>query len=545
VIQNDLSLEQRKDPKFKSIIIYKEEGLLPQDQKEAQRIVTVATNLVILDNVLYFVDNKRAGRRRAAVPSHLRSQIMEQYHGGRMSGHFSGSRLYATLCYSWWWENMYTDAVNFASKCAECCIVNGTGNKKKPPLHPIPVQRPFQIIGIDIMELPRTAKGNRYVVVMQDFLTKWPLVFPVPDQKADRLARLIVDELLPLFGVPEALLSDRGANLLAHVMQDVCALLGIHKLNTTAYHPQCDGMVERLNRTLKGMLRKHAARFGPQWDRYLSGVLWAYRNTPHESTREKPSFLLFGYDCRSPTEAAYLPTESIEYTDISDYQEELVLSLSSARELAASNIKAAQKCYKRQYDKHAASSQYRVGDLVLIRFPHEETGKQRKLSRPWHGPYRIVECRNPDLVVKKQFFPEEGTIQVHQLRACPCPQLPVGFYWYGGNRLSTGSVPRWVERLLQRGETQGTNEATVSSRAQSAASEDEVDNSSDNQLLNSSDSQLLDDVNDDDQETDDNNDDQLSVQPESPGNVSQGVDLLTPRYNLRAPSARRPPSKYK
>jgi len=97
------------------------------------------------------------------------------------------------------------------------------------------------------------------------------VVFAVPDQKADRLARLFVDELLPLFGVPEA---DCGANLLAHVMQDMCcALLGIHKLNTTAYHPQCNGMVEQLNRTLKAMLRKHAARsVGPVFSRNVMGV---------------------------------------------------------------------------------------------------------------------------------------------------------------------------------------------------------------------------------------------------------------------------------
>ena len=71
-------------------------------------------------------------------------------------------------------------------------------------------------------------------------------------------------------------------------MKDVSALLGIEKLlNTTAYHPQCDGLTERFNRTLKTMLWKHAAQYGAQWDRYLSGVLWAYRNTPHEATGEK------------------------------------------------------------------------------------------------------------------------------------------------------------------------------------------------------------------------------------------------------------------
>ena len=52
------------------------------------------------------------------------------------------------------------------------------------------------------------------------------------------------------------------------------------------------------------MLSKHVSKFGVQWDKYLSGVLWAYRNTPHSSTGEKPSFLLFGFDCRHPTEAA-------------------------------------------------------------------------------------------------------------------------------------------------------------------------------------------------------------------------------------------------
>lgn len=100
--------------------------------------------------------------------------------------------------------------------------------------------------------------------------------------------KLLVEEVVPFFGVPEALLSDRGTNLLSHLMKDVCGLLGIRKLNTTAYHPECDGMVERFNRTLKTMLRKHAANFGNQWYCYLSGVIWAYRNTPHESTKEKP-----------------------------------------------------------------------------------------------------------------------------------------------------------------------------------------------------------------------------------------------------------------
>ena len=185
---------------------------------------------------------------------------------------------------------------------------------------------------------------------------------------------------MPMFGVPEALLSDRGTNLLSHLMQEVCQLLGITKLNITTYHPACNGMVERLNRTLKATLRKHAVKFGMQWDRFLSGVLWAYRNTPHDSTHKKPSFLLFGMELRSPTKAALLLTESIEPAYLSDYREELIQSLSSARALDASNIRAAQRKYKRQYDKKARPVNFRLGDWVLVRFPQEESGKQQKLS---------------------------------------------------------------------------------------------------------------------------------------------------------------------
>ena len=89
-------------------------------------------------------------------------------------------------------------------------------------------------------------------------------------------------------------------------MRDVGKLLGVKKLNTTTYHPECGSMAEHLNCTLKTMLRKRAVEFGTQWDRHLPGLLWENRNTPHEYTGEKPSFLLFGWDSHSPTEAALI-----------------------------------------------------------------------------------------------------------------------------------------------------------------------------------------------------------------------------------------------
>lgn len=401
--------EQKKDPKLFEIINFLRTSSLPADEGWARKVALQSPLFTIVDDTLYYVDSRRRNRQ-VVVPLPHHRKLLEETHAGRYGGHFSGRKLYESLSLHWWWEGMYRDAMEFSKNCPECAIAKGTGRMHRPPLCPIPVARPFQIWGVDILDLLKTEQGNQHAIVFQDLFTKWPMVYPAPDQKAVRLACLLAEEIVCLFGVPEVMLSDRGTNLLSHLMSDVCQLLGAKKLNTTSYHPQCDGTVERFNRTLKSMLRKHAARFGMQWDKFLPCVLWSYRNTPHSSTGEKPSFLMFGVDCRSSTETAFLTVPKRIPVDIPDYRQELMLSLSSARELAQQSIRKAQQRYKAQYDKKSSVPDLKIGEWVLVRFPQEETGRNRKLSRPWHGPYRITDRRDPDVSVTKVYFPSEGAI---------------------------------------------------------------------------------------------------------------------------------------
>ena len=113
--------------------------------------------------------------KRCVVPFHMRETIMEENHGGQMAKHFSGEKLYKLLRRHWWWPRMYTDVVEHCRSCPECAIVNSSGQVNVPPLHPIPVQRVFQIVGVNVMDLPITEAGNKHVVVFQDFLSKYIL----------------------------------------------------------------------------------------------------------------------------------------------------------------------------------------------------------------------------------------------------------------------------------------------------------------------------------------------------------------------------------
>ena len=119
---------------------------------------------------------------------------------------------------------------------------------------PIPVGGLFYRVGVDIMELPQTVNGNRYVISFVDYLTKWVESFLSDNQTSETIVRLLIDHVICCHGVPEALTSDRGPNLLSTLMQQVCEVTDMQKLSTMAYHTQADGLVETFNRTLRAML---------------------------------------------------------------------------------------------------------------------------------------------------------------------------------------------------------------------------------------------------------------------------------------------------
>ena len=130
---------------------------------------------------------------------------------------FSGVRLYKALSKKWYWEgmHMYGDCLSHSRNFPQCAIVQGTGKKVVRPLNPIPIERVFQILGVDIMELPKTNSGNKCVVVFQDFFVYMangvPSCWPIGNHIAQK-------QVMPFMSIPEALLSDRGAKLLSSVM---------------------------------------------------------------------------------------------------------------------------------------------------------------------------------------------------------------------------------------------------------------------------------------------------------------------------------------
>ena len=129
---------------------------MPDRDEEAQKVLLQGSQFVMSGNVLHLVDSKRKHRLRVAAPQHLTKQLLDVSHQGPNGGHFSVSRTYKSLADKCWWEGMYGATQQFVKNCPERAIVSGTGQHLPPPIHPIPVKRPFQIVGVDVMDLPVT-----------------------------------------------------------------------------------------------------------------------------------------------------------------------------------------------------------------------------------------------------------------------------------------------------------------------------------------------------------------------------------------------------
>ncbi len=243
--------------------------------------------------------------------------------------------------------------------------------------------------------------------------------------EAETIARMFVEYVVCRHGAPHELHSDRGANFLSELVAEVCKLFDVQKLNTSGYHPQTNGLCEQFNSTLIQMLAKTVERFGHDWDRHLSYVLYAYRVSVQESTRESPFFLLYGRDPTLPVLEALSRERSPYVVDLDDYKTELVAGLSSAWQTAQECITDKQKHQKSMYDRSAKEPNLEVGQRVMVHMPSEVQGKTWKFARPFHGPFRVLSLTPTNAEVRLVDEPKSQSIFVSLNRVRKCyEELP-------------------------------------------------------------------------------------------------------------------------
>ena len=172
----------------------------------------------------------------------------------------------------------------------------------------------------------------------------------------------------------------------------------------------------------------------------------------HPSTAESPFYLLYGRDAHLPTEAALSPPPQRYPLDATDYRTEFTTHMSDAWELAQGNIKKAQKHQKKYYDQQSRTIDFSPGDRVFVYMPSARSGPAWKLSRPFHGPYRVVNVKENGVEVRPVDRPQSDLIRVSLNRVRKCPaELGDEFYprqpSQTTSKVPTSSSNNWNNRL--------------------------------------------------------------------------------------------------
>uniref|UniRef100_A0A674PL68 Integrase catalytic domain-containing protein n=1 Tax=Takifugu rubripes TaxID=31033 RepID=A0A674PL68_TAKRU len=304
---------------------------------------------------------------------------------------------------------MFVQIKEYCGSCPQCQLAGAKG-LARAPLVPLPVvDTPFERIGVDVVgPLERSRSGNRFILVVCDYATRYPEAFPLKVVTAKQVASCLL-QLFSRVGIPREVLTDQGPNFMSKTLQQVYDLLGIKRIRTTPYHPQTDGLVERFNQTLN-MLRRFVDDSGKEWDQWLPYLLFAYREVPQESTGFSPFELLYGHQVQGPLDVLRetWEGETPRQTDIISYVLKMRERLTAVTAMAQDDLRQAQHRQKSWYDRSARTRRFQPGDRVLLLLPSSDN----KLLAKWQGPYTVTrkmgavthEIDMPDRRKKRQVF---------------------------------------------------------------------------------------------------------------------------------------------
>ncbi len=227
------------------------------------------------------------------------------------------------------------------------------------------------------------------VLIICDYFTKWAEAYPIETQSAQETVDSCLVDFFARFGVPRQFHSDQGGNFRANVTKETLKLLGVSKTQTTPYHAQSDGLVERFNRTLVGMLRCLVNEHRDDWMDLLPLVMMAYRATPHASTKVTPNRMMLGREVTTPLDLQFPNNPpSHEAECATEYTEWLRTALRMAHGIARSNLGTAARYQRHTYDKATLKPKFRDGDLVKL---WNSRMVVDKLAPRWTGPFRVLE----------------------------------------------------------------------------------------------------------------------------------------------------------
>ena len=374
--------------------------------------------LILRDGLILLRREDDPQRELVIVPAELVERIIRYNHEGLGAAHQAAKATSARTLRVFYWAGLKRDIQMYVAACPVCTKFFRVRQLPKAGLRPMDIGGRGECLAMDIVggqgSLPLTARANRYILTMIDCFSRFAIAVPLPDQSSDSIISAVLGNYILVYGTPHRILSDQGTSFESESFSNFCKLFRIHKIRTSGYRPQSNGMCERFNQTLKSFLRKILSDSNRvDWDLYLNFAVFAYNTAEHSSTSFSPHFLTFGEEARLPADlvfglpahlAAQAPSCSSPDPLVPHGLSTLMRSFSLLSRTFAEvreHLRSFHRREKDRYDLGAVEHLFKPGDTIRVRLKTRFRGPA-KFAPSYSGPHTVERVRGVILTVREQ-----------------------------------------------------------------------------------------------------------------------------------------------
>ena len=423
ITREQLNKEQMVDAVISPIIqAMSENRAMDTNVSRDSKLLNKQRGKLLLENGVLF--RKTINYKQIVLPKRLHSIVFKELHNNM--GHLG--RVWELARKRFYWPNMRRDIELYVQKQCRCVMSKKKNSPDRAPLVPITSSHPFELVSVDFCKLDECKGGYKFAMVVCDHFTRFTQVYATKNKKGRTAADVIFNKFILQYGWPERLHHDQGGEFENRCFERLHQLSGIKSSHTTPYHPEGDGQVERMNRTMLNMLKCLEEEQKGDWSNHLAKLAFAYNATTHKSTGYSPFFLLMGREPVLPVDWVFgleiekLDTGKKSYDKlVSDWK----TSMQQALEIARRNAGKSGEYNKEYYDKRAKGVPLAVGDKVLCR--NREKGGTGKLRSHWEKVIYTVIKMDPDIpVITVQEKKGGKQKRIHRNNVTKCNEL---FLW--------------------------------------------------------------------------------------------------------------------
>ncbi|GJR32951.1 reverse transcriptase domain-containing protein [Tanacetum coccineum] len=308
---------------------------------------------------------------RRCVSGQEAIDILIACHSGPTGGHYGANYTAKKVFDSgFYWPTIYRDAHDLVTRYDTCQRQGKILQRDEMPQNSIQVCEIFDVWGIDFMGPFPSSRGNKYILMAVDYLSKWVEAKALPANDA-RVVVKFLKSLFARFGTPRAIISDRGTHFCNDQFSKVMLKYGVTHRLATAYHPQTSGQVEVSNCGLKRILERTVGENCASWLNKLDDALWAFRTAFKTPIGYTPYKLVYGKACHLPIELEHraywaLKHANFDLSTMVDHRKVQLNELNELRDQAYENSLIYKEKTKRIQDSKIKNRVFNVGDRVLL-----------------------------------------------------------------------------------------------------------------------------------------------------------------------------------